>query len=578
MPTDSASRPYRAVRELPAEVARKIAAGEVIDRPAAVIRELLDNAIDAGATRIEVEIDSGGIERIRVRDNGCGMTKEDLALCTKTHTTSKIFREDDLLTLSTLGFRGEALSSIHAVSTVEMRSARDGAAWKLDDRGISPDRLPEGTIVELRGLFANFPARRQFLKSPASEAALCRQVVIEKALAWPGISFRYTSGSSSPLVLPEAPDLRTRVLAALNPGEHECFFHAVETSAEGFSAAVIAGTPDCPRANRKNLMVFVNGRRIQEYSLVQAMEYGAQGYFPNGTHPFAILFVTMDPSLVDFNIHPAKKEVRFRDAGSVHHAVSSMMRNFYRNGLLAGTGKPEPDSYQELFRHTPEAAAQNPPSAARFTRDSFAVYDGFPRDPGYPSALAEAAARVQSPPPSFRYLGQVLGTFLLVEKDDSLYLIDQHAAHERILYNELKDRGETVQELLVPYRIETGSAQENAVLDRNREALGKAGFVIEEAGESMWQATAVPARWRGTEADLRRDLLDACREPGDLVNHLLARTACRAACKDGNLLDPGTARDLAERALALPEPVCPHGRPVWTVISRQELFSRVKRT
>ena len=506
------------------------------------------------------------------------MTKDDLALCTKTHTTSKIFREDDLLTLSTLGFRGEALSSIHAVSTVEMRSARDGAAWKLDDRGISPDRLPEGTIVELRGLFANFPARRQFLKSPASEAALCRQVVIEKALAWPGISFRYTSGSSSPLVLPEAPDLRTRVLAALNPGENECFFHAVETSAEGFSAAVIAGTPDCPRANRKNLMVFVNGRRIQEYSLVQAMEYGAQGYFPNGTHPFAILFVTMDPSLVDFNIHPAKKEVRFRDAGSVHHAVSSMMRNFYRNGLLAGTGKPEPDSYQELFRHTPEAAAQNPPSAARFTRDSFAVYDGLTRDPGYPSALAEAAARVQSPPPSFRYLGQVLGTFLLVEKDDSLYLIDQHAAHERILYNELKDRGETVQELLVPYRIETGSAQENAVLDRNREALGKAGFVIEEAGESMWQATAVPARWRGTEADLRRDLLDACREPGDLVNHLLARTACRAACKDGNLLDPGTARDLAERALALPEPVCPHGRPVWTVISRQELFSRVKRT
>ena len=578
MPTDSASRSYRAVRELPAEVARKIAAGEVIDRPAAVIRELLDNAIDAGATRIEVEIDSGGIERIRVRDNGCGMTKEDLALCTKTHTTSKIFREDDLLTLSTLGFRGEALSSIHAVSTVEMRSARDGAAWKLDDRGISPDRLPEGTIVELRGLFANFPARRQFLKSPASEAALCRQVVIEKALAWPGISFRYTSGSSSPLVLPEAPDLRTRVLAALNPGEHECFFHAVETSAEGFSAAVIAGTPDCPRANRKNLMVFVNGRRIQEYSLVQAMEYGAQGYFPNGTHPFAILFVTMDPSLVDFNIHPAKKEVRFRDAGSVHHAVSSMMRNFYRNGLLAGTGKPEPDSYQELFRHTPETGSQNPPSAARFTRDSFAVYDRLTRDPGYPSALAEAAARVQSPPPPFRYLGQVLGTFLLVEKDDSLYLIDQHAAHERILYNELKDRGETVQELLVPYRIETGSAQENAVLDRNREALGKAGFVIEEAGESVWQATAVPARWRGTEADLRRDLLDACREPGDLVNHLLARTACRAACKDGNLLDPGTARDLAERALALPEPVCPHGRPVWTVISRQELFSRVKRT
>ncbi len=567
MPTDSEPATFRAVRELPGEVARKIAAGEVIDRPAAVIRELLDNAIDAGANRIDVEIESGGIERIRVRDNGCGMTKDDLSLCTKTHTTSKIWREDDLLSLSTLGFRGEALSSICAVSTVEIRTARDGAAWKLDEHGLSPDRLPEGTVIELRGLFANFPARRQFLKRPASEASMCRQVFIEKALAWPAISFRYTSGNSAPLVLPAVPDLRTRVLTALNPGENERFFHAVETAADGFTATVIAGTPDCPRANRKNLMIFVNGRRIQEYALVQALEYGAEGYFPNGTHPFAILFVTMDPALVDFNIHPAKREARFRDAASIHHAVSSMMRNFYRNVTISGRVKTD-------FNGAPAGGGF---SAVRFTQDSFALYDGYPAQPPSSADLAEAALDVQ-PSSLFRYFGQTLGTFLVVEMRDNLLLIDQHAAHERILYNELKEQSGPVQELLVPYRIETGSVRENTYLDQNREALGMAGFILEDAGEGFWQVTAVPARWKGSEEELRRDLLDASREPGDLVNHLLARAACRAACKDGDLLDPGTARTIVERALALPEPVCPHGRPLWTALSREELFSRVQRT
>lgn len=258
------ARNTRPIRELSGEVARKIAAGEVIDRPAAVIRELIDNAIDAGATQIDVEIISGGIESIRVRDDGCGMTKEDLAVCTHTHTTSKIITEDDLLSLSTLGFRGEALSSIHAVSRLEIISSRDGTAWKLTKTGLEPDRLPVGTVIQINGLFDNFPARRQFLKRPASEAALCRQVVLEKSLAWPSISFRYSSQGSTPLQLPAVQSLRERVLAALAPQEAESFFHVIENSGEGFSFSIIAGTPETARANRRSLMVYVNGRRIQD--------------------------------------------------------------------------------------------------------------------------------------------------------------------------------------------------------------------------------------------------------------------------------------------------------------------------
>lgn len=576
------------VRELAGEVARKIAAGEVIDRPAAVVRELLDNAIDAGASRIDVEIDSGGIERIRVRDNGCGMTKDDLALCTKTHTTSKISNENDLLTLSTLGFRGEALSSIRTVSSLEIMTARDGTAWKLDDRGITPDNLPEGTVLELRGLFANFPARRQFLKRPASEAALCRQVFIEKALAWPGITFRYTSGTSQPLLLPAVDSLRERVVSALNPPEHDSFFHALETAGEGFTVTVIAGTPAVTRANRKNIMVFVNGRRIQEYGLVQALEYGAEGYFPNGVHPFAILFVTMDSSLVDFNIHPAKREARFRDLPALHHATSSLMRNFFRNDVIAGTIRSIPEQPGSLFSGESRRnyAEQNHP-APRFTRDSFAGYDGSTRQTNSAASLAGEALSGRTTDllrqtggntGTFRYLGQVLGTFLAVEKNSDLILIDQHAAHERILFNAMKDSRSPVQELLVPYRIDTGSREEDHVLERYQPALAQAGFVLEPAEEGCWQVTAVPARWTGTEEELGRDILEAGREPDSLIAHLLARAACRAACKDGDILDPATARDLAEQTLALEEPVCPHGRPVWVILTRKELFERVQRS
>ena len=615
MPDDGsrarAAVPGKPVKKLPPEVARKIAAGEVIDRPAAVIRELLDNSIDAGATKISVEIDGGGIDRIRVTDNGYGMTADDLSICTETHTTSKISAEDDLLALATLGFRGEALSSIQAVSRLEITTTRDGReAWKLELGRVKPDRLHVGTIVSIEDLFGNFPARRQFLKRASAETLLCRQIFTEKALAWPEIEFRFTvDGAQKQLLTPES-TLIARTLAALSPKESESFFHEIKGSGEGFSFTAVLGSPDVVRADRRDLMVFVNGRRIMEYSLLQAMEYGCEGHFPNGGHPFGLLFITIDPALVDFNIHPAKREARFRDSGSLHHAVSSTIRDFFRRWTIATlTREAETMPAQDLFESygSSEGMAASPHGRATGStpiRSAGFVYDrpagrypetrneGVSRDwsPDGIPGLAKAAAatawnkpeRAQTEAPEtgagFRYLGQVFNTFLAVEKNKLFYLIDQHAAHERILYDDLFSRVNERQELLVPYRIETDSVKEDKLVESMREDIAKAGFSIENEGDGIWQVTAVPARWSGTQADLANDLLDSTKDPASLISHLYATSACRAACKAGDTLDEDTATYLAARAFALPEPVCPHGRPLWIVMDESELFARIKRT
>lgn len=569
------------IRKLPAEVARKIAAGEVIDRPAAVVRELLDNAIDSHATKITVEIREGGSGQIRVTDNGCGMTAEDLSICAHTHTTSKILHENDLLSLSTLGFRGEALSSIDSVSNLEITTTRNGTeAWKLQLGKIIPSRLASGTIVSVEDLFENFPARKQFMKRSSAETLLCKQVFLEKALAWPHIEFRFSVDGSPKKILLPADTLRQRCYDAFEMKEGINFFYEIAGSGNGFTFSAILGSPDVIRSDRKNLMVFVNGRRIMEYSLLQAIEYGAEGHFPNGSHPFGILYVTIDPALVDFNIHPAKREARFRDGADLHHRVSATIKDFYRRYTFTEMNR-ENGSAQNLDFPQAQERALNPerwnryPEIERTHREEIEC--------GEPSQVSSHYEYVQSPTtanPSlgFTYLGQVLGTFLIVEKNDALYLVDQHAAHERLLYEELMASSGQTQELLIPYRIETSGKNENTQLAEKKEMLKKAGFTLVDEGDGFWQVTSVPTRWKGKEKDLTDELLDPSIEAASLVTHIYASAACRAACKDGDALDPLTANELVKRAFALTDPVCPHGRPLWTIVDRQELFRRVKRT
>jgi DNA mismatch repair protein MutL len=583
----------RPVKKLPPEVAAKIAAGEVIDRPAAVVRELIDNSIDAGAAWIDVEIAGGGIDRVRVADDGRGMTAEDLSICAQTHTTSKIAAEDDLLSLSTLGFRGEALSSIDSVSRLEITTTRDGReAWKLELGKIKPDRLPKGTIVLIEDLFANFPARRQFLKRASAETLLCKQTFIEKALAWPGIEFRLTVDGKRTLTLPAVPRLIDRALAALAPKESDALFHEISGAGNGFTFTAVLGSSDVVRADRKQLMVFANGRRIMDYSLLQAIEYGCEGHFPNGAHPFGLLFVAIDPSLVDFNIHPAKREARFRDAGALHHAVSSVIRDFYRRYAIASMKRGFFPQEERLFADTPIADTQRAGTRETTSGNARAgaperVFRPPPigecRDRPYSvhtdaTRFAREAADASASGLTFAYLGQVFATFLAVERGGSFYLIDQHAAHERILFDEYVSRSGERQELLVPYRIETNSAPEDAYLRSVRDAVRAAGFSLEDEGEGIWQIVAVPVRWNGKRKDIADELLGSHREPAELVRELYATSACRAACKAGDTLDSATAAELVRRAFNLDEPVCPHGRPIWIELCREELFERIRRT
>lgn len=718
---DNASAVYKPVKALDPETARKIAAGEVIDRPAAVIRELLDNAIDAGASKVQVEISGGGIDRIRVTDNGCGMSREDLAICTDTHTTSKISTAEDLLSLHSLGFRGEALSSIKAVSDLEIISTRSGpAAWKLQLGKILPARLHAGTVVQVENLFENFPARKQFLKRAAAETALCRTIFLDKALPHYRTEMRFIADGTLRFLLPPAQSLRERCLAAFSFKEPEALFFELEGSGEYFSFRIVLGSPDVVRSDKRAIMVFVNGRRITEFGLTQAIEYGSEGYFPNGGHPVAFLFLTVAPSRVDFNIHPAKKEARFQDYSALHHAVSSAVGSFYRQHTVAsllkekydpsltrpldfkhggtapemGGGSVQSDSapysaWSEQNRLYAEALAQKhsapkgsypPPYAGTLAAEygygksagtvasskagadgysgsgarSGAVHTGYAgttgdtaaddgakygkvngndastpvleydyaRD-GYDSGLSDAyaeprtaqsgygsafrqiaaaaavnhsvgerlipppaatgtAAYLQSPPDippaDFKLLGQVAGTFIAVEKNDALYLIDQHAAHERIIFEQLRHNTGGAQELLIPYRIITSSEEDDAFIKKHQELLCQAGFALSDEGAGVWQVTAVPARWTGTERDLIRDITGVRKNAGDILYQILASAACRAACKDHAILDPVTQQRIAAQAFELPEPICPHGRPIWIVLTREELFKRVKRT
>lgn len=612
----------RPVRILPPEVARKIAAGEVIDRPNAIVRELMDNAIDSGADSITVEIYGGGIDKIRVIDNGSGMSREDMEIAATPHATSKISSEQDLLNLSTLGFRGEALSSIAAVSKLTIVSGE----YKLETSVTEKNKITQvtpfnGTTVQSENLFQNFPARRMFLKRSTTEGKMCFNTFIEKALPFCNIEFRFYQDGELKLNLPKEDSIQKRFTAACDYGRQKDLFFTQKNHAQdnSWSFELIIGEPGIYRNDRKEISIFVNNRKISEYSLMQAIEYGCMGYFPNGTHPVAALFVTIDSKLVDFNIHPAKKEVRFKDINELHHSVSNTTASFFKNSTIKSL-KPELDaSYyentfsKELFQspvsqsdtdYTGESGLSRyerlnaPTSKNSFKAIEEKSYNSDLRSvfmnnskATYAQKLAEMAyqedekteTQTDSIPQnavnsdSIKYFGTTLGVFLLVEKDNTLYLIDQHAAHERILYDSIMTTKAKSQKLLIPYQLESQSTADDEYLESVKDQLEEKGFILKNNGNGSWQITKVHERWTGTERDLQTLLLDQKIAPDKILTYIAASTACKAAVKDGYYLDPETAKELAVKALSLPDPHCPHGRPVWTAITKEKMFELVKR-
>ncbi|MEN6499338.1 MAG: DNA mismatch repair endonuclease MutL [Rectinema sp.] len=577
------------IRILPPETSRRIAAGEVIDRPASALRELLDNAIDADAHDISVSILQGGIEEITVSDNGYGMSKEDLLLSIREYATSKIYDPDDILKAKTLGFRGEALASIAAVARLEIatrpRALSEG--WRLVSSPLQEptiDLFPckEGTRVSIRGLFESFPARRQFLKRPQSEAFLCRTTFVEHALAHPDITFRWRSSNDTQVITPSSH--KERIVRCYPELSHMPIFEA-SSKTESMQMRIVYADISSYRKDRKFLQVFVNRRRVPEWGLISLMEYEFGKYLPGGAHAVAFLFLEIEPSLADFNIHPAKKEVRLKNPAEVRSVVHTLLSNELTTRYR---GAPKPlDAHDPIFGGM--AFASEEPMFLPTFDEARPYTAGEPsgrwaQDTPFfsPVQSAKAQERGTQLPADFwqkmkqgqlsspRYIGKGPGPFLLFEMEDTLFILDQHAAHERILYDKIKAKRGESQPLLVPYILEP---QENEqYLKEASQTLEYVGYRIKKESE-VWVVEAIPAIAAPKALEALVEWLSQPSPDAGPMDAIAASLSCKAAIKDGDILDQFSAERLIAEALALPEPRCPHGRPIFIAISKEKLYT-----
>jgi DNA mismatch repair protein MutL len=574
----------RHITVLPEQVYQRIAAGEVIDRPASVVRELIDNAVDAGSSTVDVYVDKGGTEEIRVVDNGSGMTPEDLQLSILPHATSKVSSADDLQTITSLGFRGEALASIAASGRLEIVSRAEGfgeeARRILVESGIvrknGVSRGRPGTTVTVRDLFYSLPGRKQFLKQPSTEQKMCRQVFIEKALPFTDIYFRFFADGAEQLSLPPSSLLErgrglfSRIIDPKGLIEKNYF------ESGGLSLRCLLGHPELFRRDRRYIYIYINNRRVDEYAFLQAVEYGYGDYLPKGRFPCAFVLITLPPGEVDFNIHPAKREVRLKNLQSIHRSLQSFIRSSLLEFLGGMTGArggapgigPPSDS---VAAPVPAPEDADPRTGFIFPEPERRHVYSAAEVPGPTAFNAPSAASGE-----VRFIGQVFSLFLLASVGETLYIIDQHAAHERYLFDRINAAPPRSQQLLVPLRFETDPGTSEFVRVA-AEVYQNLGIGLREEEENRWLLTALPALAGVTGGDIIDFVVSEKGDEQLLRKELYAKLACHAAVQDGDLLDTAAAVDVIQKALSLPVPRCPHGRPVWHTITRDRLFSLLGR-
>ena len=572
------------IRVLTDETARQIAAGEVIDRPYSIIRELLDNALDAGARNVRVEIVKGGVERIRVMDDGSGMDERDLRLCTLRHATSKIVDYHDLTRVRTLGFRGEALASIGACSVLSLTSRRSAApaAHRVLVRfgraePVRPSAGVPGSTVEVTSLFFELPARRRFLKSQGAETALCRRTFVEKALPHPEVAFAFTVDGKQALRLPAASPIER---AAAASGLDAADFASLDGAGDGVRVAAVAARPERARRDRSGIHVYLNRRRITDFGLVQAVEYGYGEFLPGGLHPVVFLFVEIDSDLVDFNVHPAKREARLRRPGELHRAISAMLQREVRRWQSRAAGEEEAASYRMDQPGTRVASllAEAAPVLPSLTRHAPASASGDPA----PRSAAEVApctwrGRAPDPEAPVRYLGQAFQLFLVAEVGDRIYFVDQHAAHERVLYEQLRRGGIERQKLIVGPSVELSPEQETELRGFLPD-LERCGFRLQAEAGGRYAITEIPAAAARLPADHLCRFVSLCAGTSeDWDRDVYSGLACRLAIKGGEVIDDQSGRELLERSFRIDPQRCPHGRPLWFEISRAALEGSVGR-
>lgn len=598
----------RNINQLSSRVAARIAAGEVIERPESILRELLDNALDAGADEIVIEIENGGIDRVKVSDNGKGITRDDLAVIATRHATSKIEREDDLYNIKTLGFRGEALYSIAAVTRLSItsfdRDEGSGNRIVIDngERGIiEKAAISRGTIIEAENLFMDIPARRNFLKRPQSEAQSCRNLVLSRSLSNPAVSFKFYSDGALKLNFDKAESLKERVMMFYRPmGIADADVMHLKGHDEEFSLDIIATTSARFRSDRKEIRIYVNGRPVEEFSLTQAVTYGYGELLPGGSFPYAAVFINDNPELVDFNIHPAKKEVKLRNLKDIHHAIVLLLKN----GIERKIPEIKAEETPSLFNGEEKVEEMRKPffqSQGHYnlhsdrTGEAKRSYDAVerPQDRAWIEKAKEIRkereerrrlaeeneknkeSENEERGPKFRYVGQAFNLFLIAEKEGELYFVDQHAAHERIIYDELISK-KTVQPLLIPIEID---AEDDVVrfLDKNPSIYGHLGIMLEKKGDK-WFITALPSVARDIEKEVSSFIALNTGDEKELESNVFAIIACKAAVKAGDRLDRYSAEAILEKVFMMEEPACPHGRTFLIRLKEKELREMVGRT
>lgn len=615
----------RKIRLLSKETIDKIAAGEVVERPASVVKELVENSIDSGAKNITVEWKDGGISYIRVTDDGCGIEKSELRNAFLRHSTSKLVTVEDLSSISTLGFRGEALSSIAAVSKTEVFSkTRDiilGAHYIVEgseEITCEDSACPDGTSVFVRQLFYNTPARRKFLKSPMTEGNYINEIVSRIALSHPEISFSlkaggtdrfFTSGNGS--LLDAIYRIEGRSVAAdlieISHRENEvgCF---------GF-----LGREALERANRAKELFFVNKRSISSKLLSKAAEDACQGYLMLHRYPYIILFIDIDEALVDVNVHPRKAEVRFSEEERVYNAVYSAVREAIRSIedispiRLSGIEEESPDKVKELplqpereeRPHSevmpgeqevlPEKIPVNIPEKTPevFEEKRFTKYKERLETMEKPLSFLESEKNGQisfvscEAKKSHRIIGQIFKTYWIVEYDNDVYLLDQHAAHEKVLYErtiKLLEKREVFSQNLNPPIVISLSPAEEDILLKYQEAFERTGFLIEPFGGAEVRLCAVPSNMFEVDPkELFMSTLSGLSETegkalDETVLIRVATMSCKAAIKGNTIISETEARALIDELLLLDNPYhCPHGRPVMIKLSKEELDKRFNR-
>jgi len=584
------------IRVLPDSLINRIAAGEVVERPASVVKELVENAIDARARTIDVRLVHGGKASIEVRDDGCGMDRDDALLAIERHATSKLEEPADLERIVTLGFRGEALSSIAAVSRFTLRTARvagEGAEVEVDcGRVVRVSGIghPQGTTVRIERLFANVPARRKFLRADATELAHIARGLTRAALAFPDRRFRLSHGDRSLIATEPAADLLQRVVE-LHGVEFADKLLAFEFKSDDLWIRGFAGRPvdGLPRRDAQHL--FVNGRPVQDRTLSHAISQAYGNVMAPGRHPAIFLFIELDPAAVDVNVHPQKTEVRFRDASRIHERVrATLLESLSTGDAVPSYGQLRPrnrdwtpavrDAVVEyLARHD---AVPPSPDGRLATREAGEPRGPLQAEPASPGG-GEQAWRAPLP------LAQFRDSYIVAQDEQGLVLVDQHAAHERVLYERYLEAAENdsveVQRLMFPITLEL-APQDLVLLENECEEFGRLGLRVEPFGERTVRLDGIPALAAGVEPEaFLRELLGqagAVRAastgvPG-LRRRLVTNAACQAAIKINHPLTLAAMQGLLEDLYRTSNPTtCPHGRPVLFRLSQEEIERTFRR-